>query len=172
MDEKRIVIKFESVEGAGKIKNAAKIAITYTKEGCKVVVIVSAMAGVTNRLTCLARKIASAPNKREMDLILSSGERVSSALTAMAIQELGYRSISLTGRQAGILTDNAHADAAIKDINTDRIIQEFSNGRIPVVAGFQGINEFSDVTTLKRGGLNVVATTLSDALNAVAIVCV
>jgi aspartate kinase len=163
-NKKTIVIKYggTSVKDAKRIKNVARIATKYLKKGYGVVVVVSAMAGVTNKLIDLAHEITSAPNEREMDLLLSSGERISSA----AIQALGYQSISLTGRQVGILTDSVHTKAMIERINTDRIIKELNEGKIPVVAGFQGIDKFSEVTTLGRGGSDTTAVAIAAALKA------
>ncbi|HDH50513.1 MAG TPA: aspartate kinase, partial [Nitrospirae bacterium] len=125
-----------------------------------------AMAGETDKLIKLSHEITDRPDEREMDLLLSSGERVTSALTAMAIQKQGKDAISLTGRQVGIITDSAHTKAMIERIDTSRLKKELDEGRIPVVAGFQGIDEFSNVTTLGRGGSDTSAVAIAAALNA------
>lgn len=155
-----------SVGSIARIKAVAERVAASYKKGNSIVVVVSAMAGETDRLINLAREIADVPDEREMDLLLSSGERVSSALTAMAIQKLGHKSISLTGRQVGIITDSSHTKAMIERIDTRRLKKVLKEGKIPVVAGFQGIDEFSDVTTLGRGGSDTTAVAIAAALNA------
>lgn len=155
-----------SVGSTEKIKAVAERIVETKKQGNNVVVIVSAMAGETDKLLGLANQISPNPDEREMDLLLSSGERVSAALTAIAINELGFKSISLTGRQVGIITDNAHTKARIEMITGKRVRQALKEGVIPVIAGFQGITETSDVTTLGRGGSDLTAVAVAAALKA------
>ncbi|TNF53944.1 aspartate kinase [bacterium] len=163
-----IIQKFggTSVADTERIRAVAEKVVATAKEGNNVVVVVSAMAGETDKLTGLAHEITSMPDEREMDLLLSSGERITSALTAMAIQELGYSSMSFTGRQVGIRTNSSHTKAMIEHIEASRINSALAENRIPVVAGFQGINEFSDVTTLGRGGSDTTAVAIAAALKA------
>jgi len=155
-----------SVKDTARVKAVAERVISSVKQGNKVIVVVSAMAGETDKLIKLALEISDTPDEREMDLLLSSGERVTSALTAMAIQKLGYKSISLSGRLVGIITDSTHTKAMIERIDTARIQRELGEDKIPVVAGFQGINEFSEVTTLGRGGSDTSAVAIAAALKA------
>lgn len=155
-----------SVGSTEKIKAVAERIVETKKQGNNVVVIVSAMAGETDKLLGLANQISPNPDEREMDLLLSSGERVSAALTAIAINELGFKSISLTGRQVGIITDNAHTKARIEMITGKRVRQALKEGVIPVIAGFQGITETSDVTTLGRGGSDLTAVAVAAVLKA------
>jgi len=163
-----IVLKFggTSVSDNDRIKSATERIIKAKLEAKGVVVTVSAMGDTTDRLIELAGEIASDPSQREMDMLLSTGEQVSSALLAMAISEKGYDCISLTGRQAGILTDDVYSNAKILNIKTDRILKELKNGRIVIVAGFQGINVRGDITTLGRGGSDTTAVALASALKA------
>jgi aspartate kinase len=135
-------------------------------EGHRVVVVVSAMAGETDKLIDLASEITPAAVDREMDLLLSSGERVSAALTALAVRELGVEAISFTGRQVGIYTDTAHTKARIERVTADRVKAAVRAGAVPVVAGFQGITETSDVTTLGRGGSDLTAVAIAAAIKA------
>ncbi|MDO8282827.1 MAG: aspartate kinase [Thermodesulfovibrionia bacterium] len=155
-----------SVANTERIKAVAERVVATAKEGNQVVVVVSAMAGETDKLERFAHEISDYPVEREMDLLLSSGERITSALTAMAIQELGFTSMSFTGRQVGILTDSSHTKAMIESIDAGRLEAAISEGVIPVVAGFQGINELSDVTTLGRGGSDTTAVAIAAALKA------
>lgn len=155
-----------SVADTDRIKMVAERVVSTVSKGDKVIVVVSAMAGETDKFERLASEITDSPDEREMDLLLSSGERVASALTAMAIQKLGYESLSLTGRQVGIVTNSAHTKAMIEHIETSRLKAALDENKIPVVAGFQGINEFSDVTTLGRGGSDTTAVAIAAALNA------
>jgi aspartate kinase len=124
------------------------------------------MAGETDKFVQFANEITDSPDEREMDLLLSSGERVTSALMAMAIQKLGCNSMSFTGRQVGIRTDSSHTKAMIEDIEANRLKLALEENKISVVAGFQGINEFSDVTTLGRGGSDTTAVAIAAALEA------
>ncbi|MBI1823278.1 MAG: aspartate kinase [Nitrospirae bacterium] len=155
-----------SVGSVDRIKNVAKRVAAAKETGDDIVVVVSAMSGETDRLLKLANQISASPNEREMDMLLSTGERVTIALLAMALLDLGLKSKSFTGRQVGILTDNVHTKARIEKIAGDRLLEALKEGVIPVVAGFQGINERSDVTTLGRGGSDTTAVALAAALNA------
>jgi aspartate kinase len=155
-----------SVGTTERIKAVAERVAATAAQGNQIIVVVSAMAGETDKFVKLASKITDSPDEREMDLLLSSGERVTGALTAMAIQKLGYDSMSFTGRQVGIRTDSAHTRAMIEFIEASRLRVALEEGKIPVVAGFQGINEFEDVTTLGRGGSDTTAVALAAALNA------
>jgi aspartate kinase len=155
-----------SVENTIQIKAVGERVVSSVKQGNKVIVVVSAMAGETDKLIKLSHDIIDTPDEREMDLLLSSGERVTSALTAMAIQKLGYKSMSFTGRQVGIITDSTHTKAMIERIDADRLKKALDEDKIPVVAGFQGIDKFSDVTTLGRGGSDTTAVAIAAALNA------
>lgn len=155
-----------SVADTERIKAVAQRAVLTAGESNKVVVVVSAMAGETDKLIGFANKITENPDEREMDMLLSSGERITSALTAMAINELGRGSMSFTGRQVGIKTDSSHTKAMIESIDASRLTKALDEGKIPVVAGFQGIDEFSDVTTLGRGGSDTTAVAIAAALSA------
>jgi aspartate kinase len=155
-----------SVANVERIKNVAKRVVRTAEEGHKVVVVVSAMAGETDKLIRLAHEVSENPSDREMDLLLSSGERVTTALTAMAIQSLGYKAIALTGRQMGIITEPVHTKAKIERIEADRAKKALDDGYIVVVAGFQGITESDDVTTLGRGGSDLTAVAIASALHA------
>lgn len=155
-----------SVANVERIKAVAERVSKALKEGHKVVVVVSAMAGETDKLINLAYEISQNPSDREMDLLLSSGERVTSALTAMAIEALGYKAKALTGRQMGIFTDTAHTKARIEKITGDRAKKWLDEGYVVVVAGFQGITESDDVTTLGRGGSDLSAVAIAHALKA------
>lgn len=155
-----------SVGSIDRIKAVAERVVRACKEGNNVVVVVSAMAGETDKLIGLAHQISANPDEREMDLLLSSGERISSALTAIAISELGYKSLSLTGRQVGIITDDVHTKAKIERITAERVKEAIDNGIIPVIAGFQGVTETSEITTLGRGGSDLTAVAVAAALQA------
>lgn len=163
-----IVQKFggSSVANAESIKRVAKrIGQTYD-QGNRVVVVVSAMGDTTDDLLALARQIAKNPPKREMDMLLATGEQQSIALLSMALDEMGYRSVSLTGQQAGILTDKVHSKSKILSINCSRLDQELQENRIVIVAGFQGVTCDNEITTLGRGGSDTSAVALAAALNA------
>ncbi len=155
-----------SVANTDRIKAVAERVIATAKQGNKVIVVVSAMAGETDKLIRIAHEITDAPDEREMDMLLSSGERVTSALTAMAIQSMGYKSVSFTGRQVGIITDSTHTKAMIERISAERLVKAINEDKIPVVAGFQGIDESSDVTTLGRGGSDTTAVAIAAAIKA------
>lgn len=155
-----------SVGDISRIKEVAAKVAAIQKRGDQVVVVVSAMAGETDRLIGLAYQVNEAPREREMDLLLSCGERVSCALLALALQALNYQAESFTGRQVGIVTDSIHTRARIKRITAERVRQALEMGKIAVVAGFQGIDEVQDVTTLGRGGSDTTAVALAAALKA------
>jgi len=153
----------------GSIETIHKVAehiIKAKNDGNQVVVVVSAMAGETNRLMGLAQQIDSVPTARELDVLLSAGEQVSMALLAMTLNKSGHSARSLTGAQANIVTDNQHNDATIKRIDTQTICELLEQEQIVIVAGFQGINDNGDITTLGRGGSDTSAVTLAGALNA------
>lgn len=163
-----IVQKFggTSVADSAKILAAARKAIRARKEGNQVVMVVSAMGKNTDRLVALAREITEEPPAREMDMLLSTGEQVSVALMAMAIDSLGHEAISLTGAQIGIVTDSTHTKARIRSISTDRMRDALDRGKIVIAAGFQGVDEAHDITTLGRGGSDTTAVALAAALEA------
>lgn len=155
-----------SVGSTERIKAVAERVAKRALAGDRLVVVVSAMSGETDKLIGLARKISESPDEREMDLLLSSGERISAALTALAIREHGLRAVSFTGRQVGIITDGAHTKARIQKVAGERLMDAIKDGEIPVVAGFQGITETSDVTTLGRGGSDLTAVAVAAAIGA------
>lgn len=168
MKKPLIVQKFggTSVGSIERMHTVAEHIIKAKNDGNQVVVVVSAMSGETNRLLGLAQQVDSVPTARELDVLLSAGEQVSMALVAMTLNKLGYAARSLTGAQANIVTDNQHNDATIKTIDTRTITELLAQDQIVVVAGFQGINENGDITTLGRGGSDTSAVTLAGALNA------
>ena len=163
-----IVMKFggTSVADATCIKRVANRIVDARRLGHPVVAVVSARGDTTDELIEMARGISDNPPAREMDMLLSTGERISAALVAMAIQELGYEAISLTGSQAGIVTDTAHTKAKILDIRPQRILKALEEDKIVLVAGFQGVSTDQDVTTLGRGGSDTTAVALAAALGA------
>lgn len=155
-----------SVANVERIKAVADRVSRTAQQGNRVVVVVSAMSGETDKLIGLAHQVSSTPNEREMDLLLSSGERVTSALTAMAIEEKGHKAMALTGRQMGIITDTVHTRAKIEKITGERAKRALDEGYVLVIAGFQGITEGEDVTTLGRGGSDLSAVAIASALGA------
>lgn len=163
-----IVQKFggTSVATAEKILAAAKRAIAAKDQGHHVAVVVSARGHTTDELIDLAKEIHPNPPAREMDMLVATGEQVSIALLAMAIQSLGYGAVSLTGGQMGIVTDSIHGKARIREISTDRIRAIFEQGKIAIVAGFQGIDQDQNITTLGRGGSDTTAVAIAAALGA------
>ncbi len=163
-----VVQKFggTSVGDLDRIENVAKIVKKYADEGNQVVVVVSAMAGETNKLLEFANHFSKTPPQREVDLLVSSGERVTSALLSIALQAMGKDAIALTGRQAGIKTTSDHTKARIMDIDPSKMKKYLDEGKIVIIAGFQGINENGDVTTLGRGGSDLTAVAIAGALNA------
>ena len=164
-----IVMKFggSSVADAEKVKNVAKRLVVAKERGLRVVGTVSAMGKTTDGLIDLANAVSPEPNPREMDMLLSTGERISCALVAMAIHDLGHEAVSLTGSQAGIETDASHTKAKIERINPHRVLAALDAGKIVLVAGFQGVSAATkDVTTLGRGGTDATAVALAAALGA------
>jgi aspartate kinase len=155
-----------SVADASRIKHVAERVARRRREGAHVVVVVSAMGDSTDELIALAKQITDRPSARELDVLLSTGEIVSSTLMAMALRELGEEAISLTGMQAGIQTDAVHSKARILNIEPRRIHDELDRGRIVIIAGFQGVTPEMDVTTLGRGGSDTTAVALAVALKA------
>ena len=155
-----------SVADAEKIRNVARRIVKTREEGNEVVVAVSAMGDTTDELIRLARQISPQPQERELDVLLSTGEIVSSTLLAMALHSLGYKAVSLSGAQAGIETDTSHSRARILRIEPKRITQELEKGNIVIVAGFQGITGDMDITTLGRGGSDTTAVALAASLKA------
>ena len=155
-----------SVGDLERIQNVANKVAKTVEAGNDVVVIVSAMSGETNKLLDYANHFSKNPAQREMDLLVSSGERVTSALLSIALQEMGFDAIAMTGRQAGIKTDSNHTKARISDIDPKPMKNQLTQGKIVVVAGFQGINDNGDVTTLGRGGSDLTAVAIAGALKA------
>ncbi len=163
-----IVQKFggTSVGTAERIAAVAEKVGKFRDEGHEVVVVVSAMSGETNRLVALASEMSERPNPREMDVLLSTGEQVTIALLSMALEARGYGARSYTGAQVRILTDNAHTKARIREIDHQAIRKDLNEGRIVVVAGFQGVDEDGNITTLGRGGSDTTAVAIAAALKA------
>jgi len=155
-----------SVGDTEKIKNVASRIVKTKEKGNDVVVVVSAMSGETERLLGLARQVNASPPDREMDMLLSTGEQVSIALLAMAIEDMGHTVKSFTGHQVKILTDNIHTKARIVDIETSKIKDELLKGSVVIVAGFQGITSESEITTLGRGGSDTTAVAIAASLKA------
>jgi len=155
-----------SVADAEKVKKVAARVIDKKKNGNDVVVVVSAMGKTTDRFVELAYDVTDSPPDREMDMLMSSGEQISMAVLSMAIQAMGYDAISLTGPQAEIFTDSSHRRARILDIKATRVKQELEKGRIVIVAGFQGLSDDQEITTLGRGGSDTTAVALACALEA------
>ncbi len=168
MKNRVIVQKYggSSVATISRIKKIAKNIVNYKNKGYQVVAVVSAMGDTTDELLKLATKVNKKPAERELDLLLSTGEQVSSAVLAMAIQNLGYPAVAFTGFQVGIITDSAFTKARIIKINADRIKRELKQGKIVVVAGFQGMNLDMEITTLGRGGSDLTAVALAKSLDA------
>lgn len=168
MIKKLIVQKFggSSVANVERIQNVAKRVASYRKKGHDLVVVVSALGDTTDELIDLAAKINSNPPDREMDMLLSTGEQISVALLAMALHKLGLEAISFTGAQVGIITDSSHTRARIIKINADKIKEAIKNGKIVIVAGFQGVTLNQDITTLGRGGSDLTAVALAKELKA------
>jgi aspartate kinase len=155
-----------SVADATRIGNVARRIVATFEQGHSVSAVVSARGDTTDELVELAREITPDPPKREMDMLLSAGERISCALLAMAIHRLGYDAVSLTGSQAGIVTDTVHTKARILDIQPARVQEAMDQGKIVLVAGFQGVSTEKDITTLGRGGSDTTAVALAHALHA------
>lgn len=163
-----IVQKFggTSVGSVERIREVAKRAIRTRQEGHQVVIVVSAMSGETDRLLHLGRAVSPKPAEREMDTLLATGEQVTIALLAMALEGLGQKAVSYTGGQVPILTDTAHTKARIQHIASERIRADLDAGKIVVVAGFQGVDPHGNITTLGRGGSDTTAVALAAALHA------
>jgi aspartate kinase len=163
-----IVQKFggTSVGDPGRIKNVARRVLETQRAGHKVVVVVSAMSGVTDSLIKLSREVCAHPSEREMDVLLATGEQTTIALLAMALQGMGAKAVSLTGAQAGIVTDGVHTKAKIFNITPKQIRGHLDDGSIVIVAGFQGQNAQGEITTLGRGGSDLTAIALAAALKA------
>jgi len=163
-----VVMKFggTSVADAQRMQRAAQRIVARREEGARVVAVLSARGKTTDELIASAHEVSPAPDPREMDMLLSTGERISCALCAMAINDLGHRAISLTGSQAGIVTDTSHTKARILDVRADRIRRALEEDHIVLVAGFQGVSTAHDVTTLGRGGSDTTAVAVAAALSA------
>lgn len=163
-----IVLKFggSSVADNIKLNIVAEKIINFYNQGNKVIVVVSAQGKTTDRLVKEALELNKVPNDREMDVLLSSGEQVSISKLSILLNKLGYKAISLTGWQAGILTNNTNQNAIIDYIDTSRIEKELNDNKIVIVAGFQGVNENEDITTLGRGGSDTTAVAIAAAINA------
>ena len=155
-----------SVGSVERIKNVARRIAKWQNAGHQVVVVVSAMSGETNRLIALAKEIQKNPDPRELDVIASTGEQVTIGLLAMALQNLGVPARSYTGTQVRVLTDNAFTKARIKEIDSHRIMADLNDGKVVIVAGFQGCDEEGNITTLGRGGSDTSAVALAAALHA------
>jgi aspartate kinase len=155
-----------SVADAERIQRAARRIVAQRERGKRVVAVLSARGQTTDELIAMAYEVSQAPDPREMDMLLSTGERISCALCAMAINDLGHRAISLTGSQAGIVTDTSHTKARILDVRADRIRETLDEDRIVLVAGFQGVSTSRDVTTLGRGGSDTTAVAVAAAVGA------
>jgi len=164
----RIVQKYggTSVGTPERILNVAERVHACARQGNQVVVVVSAMAGVTDHLIALSRQMSKNPERREMDVLLSTGEQTTIALLSMALQEIGSRAVSFTGVQAGILTDQGHTRARILDIKADEVIKRLNDGSIVVLAGFQGCSIDGRITTLGRGGSDLTAIAIASAIDA------
>jgi aspartate kinase len=164
-----VVMKFggTSVADAERIKSAARRIVEKRESGARVVAVLSARGKTTDELIAMAEEVSDVPDPREMDMLLSTGERISCALCAMAINDLGHRAISLTGSQAGIVTDESHTKARIIDVRADRIKAALADDHIVLVAGFQGVSGTArNVTTLGRGGSDTTAVAVAAALDA------
>lgn len=163
-----VVQKFggSSVADVEKIKNVARRVIEARKRIDHIVVVVSALGKTTDELVSLSRRISNSPPEREMDMLLSTGEQVSMALLAMALDDLGQDAISMTGQQVEIVTDTGHTRAKIHHVGAERVVQELRKGRVVVVAGFQGVTTDGEITTLGRGGSDTTAVALAASLHA------
>ena len=166
--KKIVVQKFggTSVADTDKIKNVARLVVREKELGHDVVVVVSAMGHTTDHLVKLAHDINPNPNARELDMLMSTGECVSMSLLTMAIQALGHKAVSYNAAQIGIITENVHTKARIIDIKTDKLRESLDEGNIIVIAGFQGVTEEGEITTLGRGGSDTSAVAVASALNA------
>ena len=165
---KVIVQKYggSSVSTPEKLKKVAELAVARRNQGFDIVVVVSAMGDATDELLAMARSITGTPDRRELDMLLSVGERISMALLAMAIRDRGYEAVSLTGSQCGIITTASHTSARIMEVRPFRVQDELQAGRVVIVAGYQGVSYKRDITTLGRGGSDTTAVALAAALDA------
>ncbi len=163
-----VVQKFggSSVADADKLRKVAERVKARSSEGWQVVVVVSAMGDTTDELLGLAKKVSADPPRRELDMLLTCGERISMALLSMALHELGVRAISFTGSQSGIITDDTHSQARIVEVRPARIEEALGRGQVVIVAGYQGVSRNKEVTTLGRGGSDTTAVALAAALGA------
>src|ERR1700722_3477806 len=163
-----VVMKFggTSVADAQRIKRAARRIVEQREAGARVVAVLSARGKTTDELLAMAAEVSAAPDARELDMLLSTGERISCALCAMAIHDLGHRALSFTGSQAGIVTDSSHTKARILDVRADRIRAALEEAHLGLVGGFQGVSTAHDVTTLGRGGSDTTAVAVAAALGA------
>src|SRR5437764_12354371 len=155
-----------SVADADRIKGAARRIVAAREEGSRVVAVLSARGKTTDELVAMAHEVSERPHPREMDMLLSTGERISCALAAMVINDLGHEAISLTGSQAGIVTDTSHTKARILDVRADRIKKALDENKVVLVAGCQGVSTADDGTTLRRGGRDTSALRLARARGA------
>src|SRR5688572_27618205 len=155
-----------SVADVQKLKSVAARIMRATQQGHQVVVVVSAMGDTTDDLLAMAKQVSDNPDRRELDMLLSAGERISMALLSMAIRELGGDAISFTGRQSAIITDDRHVDARIIEVRPFRVQDELARGKIVVIAGYQGVSYRKEVTTLGRGGSDTTAVAMAAALDA------
>ncbi|MGH7197698.1 MAG: aspartate kinase [Candidatus Omnitrophota bacterium] len=155
-----------SVANPGRIKNVARRIARTKKKGHSLIVVVSALGDTTDDLLTLAGQITKNPSRRELDMLMSTGEQISVALLAMALHELDCDAISFTGAQVGIMTDSSYTRARIVDISTNRLREELAKGKVVIVAGFQGVNERFEITTLGRGGSDLTAVALAKASGA------
>ena len=170
MNQRQItVLKFggSSVANAERLLRVAEIVTAKHREGYAVVVVVSAQGDTTDELLAKAKAISREPDRRELDMLLSAGERISMALLALAIRERGLEAVSLTGSQSGIITTASHSQARIIEVRPFRVEDELEQGRVVIVAGYQGVSYRRDVTTLGRGGSDTTAVALAAALDAV-----
>ncbi len=155
-----------SVANPERIRNVARRVARYKAMGHQIVVVVSAMSGETNKLIALAKEVMAEPDPRELDVMISTGEQVTIGMTALALMELGIKAKSYTGTQVKILTDDSHTKARILDIDEYNLKQDLNDGYVCVVAGFQGVDEFGNITTLGRGGSDTTGVALAAALKA------
>lgn len=165
---RRVVLKFggSSVATVDKLRSVARQVVARKRAGWDVVVVVSAMGASTDHLLAQARAVAGEPDRRELDMLLSVGERIAMALLAMAIRDAGLEAVSLTGSQSGIITTASHAQARIMEVRPFRVEDELEAGRVVIVAGYQGVSYAREITTLGRGGSDTTAVALAAALEA------
>lgn len=165
---KALILKFggAAFSRAEDFASVAEIIIDHLKENLKIVVVVSAMENMTDQLLELARQVHPSPPKREQDMLVSVGERISMSLLAMALQAKGIKAVSLTGSQSGIITSSDHSEAKIIDVRPARILNELNKDHVVIVAGFQGVSLDKEITTLGRGGSDTTAVALGIALEA------